>query len=341
MFIPPVDIGAWKPSPGTLSEWIYQIWQYLKANPIASKEQITEYISEIIGSDISEQLPEVLPDELDKYFEDNPIDFPVTSVNEKIGAVLLELADIVETDSMLPVVSLANDEADQEALIEAFENGARFCLIDEESLSIMLPTYGTGNAVTAISLLPVATGGGEGGDFSPISLTIGSGTKTLNAGGTVAFTLGEIGAASTADLTTLGGRVTALESYISSMLGVGAIYITKDSTFNPNNVFPGSWHKLENVFIYGADNNTTVDDTIRGESDVTLNLTQIPPHTHNIRRRSDNASQNGNCLGSVTNTNYVVDAGYGAFSAGGSNGVTQSHNNMPPYMYRYIWERYQ
>lgn len=217
MFIPPINLGGWKPSPATMSEWIYQIWKYLQENPIATQEQIKEFINEQIGDDIAEKLPEVLPQELADYFEENPIDFPVDSVNGKLGTVLLELADIVQSDSMLPVVSLANDEADQETLIDSFEAGARICVIDEESVSVMLPTYAQDGSVSAVTLLPMSTGG-EGGDFSPITLSIGSsGNKTLNAGGTVAFTLAEIGAASASDLTTLGGTVSQLSTAVGGL----------------------------------------------------------------------------------------------------------------------------
>lgn len=214
MFIPPINLGGWKPSPATMSEWIYQIWKYLQENPIATQEQIKEFINDQIGNDIAEKLPEVLPEELDAYFEEHPIEFPVDSVNGKLGIVLLELADIVKSDSMLPVVSLANDEADQETLVESFEAGARICVIDEESVSVMLPTYAQDGSVSAITLLPMSTGGGEGGDFSPITLSIGSsGNKTLNSGGTVAFTLTEIGAAPSS----LVGTVTGIETRVGGV----------------------------------------------------------------------------------------------------------------------------
>lgn len=213
MFIPPINLGGWKPSPATMSEWIYQIWKYLQENPIATQEQIKQFIEEQIGDDIAKKLPDILPEELDKYFEENPIDFPVDSVNGKLGTVLLELADIVQSDSMLPVVSLANDEADQETLIESFEAGARICVIDEESASVMLPTYAQDGSVSAVTLLPMSSGG-EGGDFSPITLSIGSsGNKTLNAGGTVAFTLTEIGAAPAS----LSGTVSTIQSTVGEL----------------------------------------------------------------------------------------------------------------------------
>lgn len=214
MFIPPINLGSWKPSPATLSEWIYQIWKYLQENPIATQEQIKAYVQEVIGSDVGDILPEILPAELDYYFEQNPIDFPVDSVNGKFGTVLLELADIVKSDSLLPIVSLANDEADQTTLVNAFIDGARFCLIDETNLSVMLPTYGSDDGVSAVTLLPVASGGDSGGDFSPITLSIGSsGNKTLNAGGTVAFTLQEIGAAPAS----LASTVSALSENVSDL----------------------------------------------------------------------------------------------------------------------------
>lgn len=343
LFIPPVNIGSWKPSPGTLSEWIYQIWKYLQDNPIATQQQIKEYVQSVIGNDVSSVITEILPDQLNEYFENNPIDFPVDSVCGKIGVVLLELADIVKRDSMLPIVSLANDEADQEALIEAFEAGARFCLIDDTDLSVMLPTYGTGNTVTAISLLPVASSsGGEGGDYSPITLTIGSSSKTLTSGGTVAFTLTEIGAASSSALSTLGGRVTALESLFSSLLGVGAIYVTKSSSFNPNSVFPGTWVKLEHAFIYGAGSGDTVNDTILGEATVTLTTDEIPSHRH--EPTNGGAFLSLNCTsGSETTAGFASGAAWQNMNKGrssiGNTGGGQPHNNMPPYLYRYIWER--
>lgn len=341
MFAPPVNIGSWKPSPGTLSEWIYQIWKYLQENPIATQQQITEYVQSVIGDDVGAVVTDILPDQLDQYFEDNPIDYPVTSVNTKIGAVLLDLADIVKKDSMLPIVSLANDEADQEALIEAFEAGARFCLIDESDVSVMIPTYGTGNAVTAITLLPVATSS-EGGDYSPITLTIGGTSKTLNAGGTVAFTLTEIGAASSSALSTLGGRVTALESLFNSLLGVGAIYVTKSSSFNPNSVFPGTWVKLEHAFIYGAGNGDTVNDTILGEATVTLTTDEIPSHKHEPANGGSFLSI-GCTSGAEITHGLASGAAWQNMNKGRSSinytGGGQPHNNMPPYLYRYIWER--
>lgn len=343
MFVPPVNIGSWKPSPGTLSEWIYQIWKYLQDNPIASQQQITEYVQSVIGDDVGDVIVDILPEQLDQYFTDNPIEYPVTSVNAKIGAVLLELADIVKRDSMLPIVSLSNDEADQETLIEAFEDGARFCLIDDTDLSVMLPTYGTGNAVTAISLLPVASSsGGEGGDYSPITLTIGSTSKTLNAGGTVAFTLTDIGAASSSALTTLGGRVTALETLFNSLLGVGAIYVTKSSSFDPNSVFPGTWSRLEHAFIYGADSSDTVNDTILGESTVTLTTDQIPSHKHSPTNGGAFLSI-GCTSGSEITHGFASGQAWTNMNKGRSSidntGGGLPHNNMPPYLLRYIWER--
>lgn len=341
LFVPPVNIGSWKPSPGTLSEWIYQIWKYLQDNPIASQQQITEYVQSVIGDDVGDVITDILPDQLDQYFEDNPIEYPVTSVNTKIGAVLLDLADIVKKDSMLPIVSLANDEADQDALIEAFEAGARFTLIDESDVSVMIPTYGTGNAVTAITLLPVATSS-EGGDYSPITLTIGGTSKTLNAGGTVAFTLTEIGAASSSALSTLGGRVTALETLFNSLLGVGAIYVTKSSSFDPNSVFPGTWVKLEHAFIYGAGSGDTVNDTILGEATVTLTTDEIPSHRHSPTNGGSFLSM-GCTSGTEITHGFASGGAWQNMNKGRSSidyaGGGQPHNNMPPYLYRYIWER--
>ena len=43
-FIPPFSLGGFKPSPATLSEFIYQIWVYLQQNPIMPEAEINKQI---------------------------------------------------------------------------------------------------------------------------------------------------------------------------------------------------------------------------------------------------------------------------------------------------------
>lgn len=100
-FIPPLNLGNFQPSPATLSQWIYQIWQYLQENPIATQEQLQEYISSFITT--SPEVQEMIGVGVDNYLVDNPPSAPVQSVQGKTGAVVLAYKDIVAAGNNVPV----------------------------------------------------------------------------------------------------------------------------------------------------------------------------------------------------------------------------------------------
>lgn len=100
-FIPPLNLGNFQPSPATLSQWIYQIWQYLQENPIATQEQLQEYISSFITT--SPEVQTMIGAGVDKYLVDNPPSAPVQSVQGKTGAVVLAYKDIVAAGNSVPV----------------------------------------------------------------------------------------------------------------------------------------------------------------------------------------------------------------------------------------------
>ena len=66
-FTPPFDTTAFLPSKSDLTKWIYDIWVYLRDNPIVSEENVSAIIND--------------------YLEQHPIDAPVKSVNGKTGNV--------------------------------------------------------------------------------------------------------------------------------------------------------------------------------------------------------------------------------------------------------------
>lgn len=102
MFIPPINIGQFQPSPATIAEWVYQIWQFLQENPIATETEIREYIqSELTQS-------ETLENAIDEYLTENPPPAPVQSVQGKTGAVQLAYNDIVTSSNAVPVYKAAS-----------------------------------------------------------------------------------------------------------------------------------------------------------------------------------------------------------------------------------------
>ena len=105
-FIPPLNLGNFQPSPATLSQWIYQIWQYLQENPIATQEQLEEYIATFITT--SPETQELIGEGVEQYLTDNPPQAPVQSVQGKTGAVTLAFNDLLTQNKTAPVYRAAS-----------------------------------------------------------------------------------------------------------------------------------------------------------------------------------------------------------------------------------------
>lgn len=150
---------------------------------------------------------------------------------------------------------------------------------------------------------------------------------------------------------------------------VGAIYISTVGT-SPAELFGGSWNRITNRFLFTTDTTPTSQGdypagSTGGEESVTLTTAQIPSHTHgnktltgwfDVRRYGTSVFISGTTGGIVTadadggsnsaavNTNngsstpmqrVTISATHEHSSVGGNG----SHNNMPPYIAIYAWER--
>lgn len=105
-FLPPINMGSFKPSPATLAQWVYDIWQYLQENPIATQDDITAYIQNYFET--SPEVQEVVGEVVAQYLLDNPPQAPVQSVQGKTGAVMLNYPDIVPASNAVPVYRAAS-----------------------------------------------------------------------------------------------------------------------------------------------------------------------------------------------------------------------------------------
>lgn len=120
---------------------------------------------------------------------------------------------------------------------------------------------------------------------------------------------------------------------------IGSIYLTTTAT-NPQTYLPGSWQAAaEGRMLIGV--GTGTDDNLvnrsisaaemAGEYDHTLTEPEMPVHTHPEE--------------TVSVTTGDANGGIGARFIGtpsvpsGPAGGDQPHNNMPPYLGVYIWER--
>jgi len=120
---------------------------------------------------------------------------------------------------------------------------------------------------------------------------------------------------------------------------VGAVYMSGVST-SPATLFGfGTWTRIQGKFVVGvsdSDADFDLNDT-GGVKDVTLTEAQMPSHSHDVGDTANNRRIQSNSGG---------DAVFGIFDFAGENsrpstesGSDNSHENLPPYIAKYLWER--
>ncbi len=145
---------------------------------------------------------------------------------------------------------------------------------------------------------------------------------------------------------------------ISKIYPVGSIYMSMSAT-NPATLFGvGTWARIsQGRMLLGADDSTYKAGATGGEAAHTLSVNEMPAHSHGISTSGDHThnfygSDNNN--GPLTEGDGLDTEGNGHFthnvrfttSSAGSHTHTISnsgggaaHNNMPPYLVCYIWQR--
>ena len=126
-------------------------------------------------------------------------------------------------------------------------------------------------------------------------------------------------------------RVPTLVDLLKAVYPVGAFYISATAT-SPRTVFGfGTWTQIKDRFILAA-GDTYPAASSGGEATVTLTVEQIPPHNHGLKMCKGTGNFYsppwGDGVEEAFPTTVVQDAGGG-----------QAHNNMPPYLAAYIWQR--
>ena len=131
-------------------------------------------------------------------------------------------------------------------------------------------------------------------------------------------------------------NVSIFNSFVDTFYPVGSIYMTVDSTKNPNTLFQGTeWEQLKDRFLLGA-GDTYNNGDVGGAPTVTLNINQIPSHSHNVGGDKDAQYQAG---GADISLHDAGTSGAGRIIATSTTGGGQAHNNMPPYLVVYMWKR--
>ena len=132
---------------------------------------------------------------------------------------------------------------------------------------------------------------------------------------------------------------------------VGHIIQTTNSNYNPNKVFKGTtWTRIKDRFLLSAGDTYSAGST-GGEAAHTLNTDEIPSHTHELKQdgnagtiyidpyyASDPSGSYGAVL-QIKTYGYLSDYSWGGKLINRSSGGGKPHNNMPPYLTVYTWQR--
>ena len=136
------------------------------------------------------------------------------------------------------------------------------------------------------------------------------------------------------------GSIAALAESVGNLLmPVGFIYVSGVAT-NPNTLLGfGTWTQIEGKFIAGVSTSDTdfdLDDT-GGAKTVTLTSSQVPDLTVKDSFNRTFVYGTGASGSHVSFSGFTTgNSSTGAFYADGGGG---SHENLPPYIAKYIWQR--
>ena len=134
---------------------------------------------------------------------------------------------------------------------------------------------------------------------------------------------------------------------------VGSIYMSTNSV-DPGTIYGGTWERIKGKFLIGADDTYTAGNT-GGEASHVLTRDEIPNYSigsmatvvpMNHYNWTNGGVQATN-LGSAYNDKPGVQAGTGSSITHGTqygwnistNGGGRAHNNLPPYLAVFMWER--
>lgn len=198
-------------------------------------------------------------------------------------------------------------------------------------------------------------------DYWPLSI---NGKKPLNKAGNIMINVDKVKEAEKADNATNDGNGDNIAStylkkatVIDVIYPVGSIYMSMSAT-NPHDLFGvGTWERIsQGRMLLGADDSTYEAGATGGEATHTLTVKEMPAHSH-----KGTTSTNGNhsheivCARHRDGSERQVDAtpniqvgdSLWTSAAGNHNhtfttdnaGGGEAHNNMPPYLVCYMWQR--
>lgn len=242
---------------------------------------------------------------------------PVQSVNGQTGAVMLDADDVgaLPDTTVIPdrTSQLINDSgyitSQQAAAVTSVNGMVGAVVLDADDVGALPDT----------TVVPTLTS----------QLVNDSGFITQAQAAPVASVNGKVGAV-VLDATDVGA--VANNQLIDLIYPVGSIYMSVNST-SPATLFGGTWTQIKDTFLLSAGDNYTAGNT-GGETEHVLTVSEIPAHTHGINHGATTATSGGGFWAFSYNGVTIFP-----FGNSDSAGSSLAHNNMPPYLVVYMWQR--
>lgn len=113
---------------------------------------------------------------------------------------------------------------------------------------------------------------------------------------------------------------------------IGSIYMSVNST-NPGSFIGGTWSRIQDRFLLAAGSSYSAGST-GGAATHTLTVDEMPSHTHTYSRKyaAEDTATTAVAKGATSSQTTVTETS-------DATGGGKAHNNMPPYLAVYVWER--
>lgn len=125
--------------------------------------------------------------------------------------------------------------------------------------------------------------------------------------------------------------VAKINNIVDAVYPVGSIYMSVNSA-SPAVLFGGTWARITDCFLL-ASGLTYAPGTTGGEATHTLTINEMPRHQH--------STPGGWGAGTTDTGRFRADQNSPQtnWSSSGFTGGGAAHNNMPPYLAVYVWQR--
>lgn len=118
---------------------------------------------------------------------------------------------------------------------------------------------------------------------------------------------------------------------------VGSVYMSVNPT-SPATLFGGTWQRIQGRFPLGADDAHPAGST-GGEEKVALTSENNGPHTHRFEQNMGAILTDQHAAYQITPINNGWNGQQAVSYETVESGLGKPHNNMPPYLSVYMWQR--